>query len=43
VLPGSRGSWTIRAPTFVDKSADVTVRGHSDQGEFVAHIAHVAS
>jgi fimbrial chaperone protein len=43
LLPGGRGTWTVSAPTFVDKTAEITVRGHSDQGEFIAHIAHVAS
>ncbi len=43
VLPGSRGTWTIAVPAFTDKSAEITVRGHSDQGDFVAHIAPVAS
>jgi fimbrial chaperone protein len=43
VLPGSRGTWTIAVPAVADKNAEITVHGHSDQGDFIAHIAHVAS
>jgi fimbrial chaperone protein len=43
VLNGSHASWTVTVPDSVDRNAVISVRGHSDQGEFVARVAHSAS
>jgi len=43
ILPGSRASWTLRAPADADRLGPIVIHGHSDQGDFSADVASSGS